>query len=380
MVYYNKDFCVICLTLPCRSICDDDAPLFECITLAVPILLGIGLCASLAQAAPGVKITAPKPMATLSGAVPVVAVTSGIPVFNYGTLSVDAIGKGLANTNPLRFMLDSTRLKNGPHNLQVSVSDDAGLLAVSPAVPVIIMNAALENSRAGGEQACPGDARDRTLCPGRAGRRDRSDGADAPRELPRRRSSLHRNSRNPVCRRPCPDPRCRHPAGACRSEPAAPSVALRIAALTAPALPSIMERPSFNAAAKEVTTVVTTILLDGQPLISDYAPIEDNGREMIFLRPLITAVGGSLGWNGEARQATATLDQHNVIFTVGSDIALVDGQQKTLDRKVFELHGRVAIPATAWRDLFAGDVGYDEEYRCVWLRSHESLVRAGLAK
>ncbi len=105
------------------------------------MLLALGLGASAAPALSGVKITSPKPHATISGIVPVVAVTDGISVFSYATLSVDANGKSLTNENPLRFDLDTTRLANGPHSLQVAVSDDSGILAVSSALPVLVMNA-----------------------------------------------------------------------------------------------------------------------------------------------------------------------------------------------------------------------------------------------
>ncbi len=347
--------------------------------LLLPTLLALGLCASLAQAAPGVKITSPKAGASISGSVPIIAVTSGITTFNYATLAVDTFGKGLANANPLRFVLDTTRLKNGQHSLQVSISNDAGLCAVSPAVPVMVLNALI------GAQPLPAplpSAAKTATVPASPTKKIGTTMAAQPK-LPASPPAVKLTSPLPAqpgisATLPGNSLASTRPAQA--AELATPSVALRIAALTAPALPSIMQRPSFNAATKETNTMVTTILLDGKPLVSDYAPIYDNGREMIFLRPLITAVGGNLSWNDEAKQATATLDQHNVIFTIGANTALVDGQSIPLARKVIERHGHLVIPATAWRDLFAGDVGYDEEYCCVWLRSHASLVRAGMAK
>ena len=346
--------------------------------LLLPTILALGLCAAMAQAAPGVKITSPKPRAVLSGSVPVVAVTDGITMFNYATLAVDMSGKSLANSNPLRFTLDTTRLKNGPHSLQVSLSDDAGLLAISPTVPVVVLNAGINSQNVA---QLPAPAKTATVPASPAGKIGVSNPVQPA--LPASPPAVKIVSPQPE---PPGMPAIISEEAMALTQPtlaaelATPSVALRIAALTAPALPSIMQRPSFDAAAKEATAAVTTILLDGKPLVSGYAPIDEGGRVMIFLRPLITAIGGELSWNGETKQATATLAQHNVIFTIGENTALIDGQSMPLDRKVVELHGHLAIPATAWRSLFAGDVGYDEEYCCVWLRSHESLVRAKMAK
>ncbi len=165
-----------------------------------------------------------------------------------------------------------------------------------------------------------------------------------------------------------------------KNAPVVPAATLQIAAMLTPAIARVIQRPAFMPATKSTTNMITTILLDGKPLGFGGAPLVEDGRAMIFLRPLITAIGGSLRWDGEAKQATATLDQHSVVFTVGQNTAMVDGQQTHIDRKVAALNGHLVIPATAWHDIYAGAVGYDEEYSCVWLRSHASLVRAKLAE
>ncbi len=279
-------------------------------------------------------------MATLSGAVPVVAVTSGIPVFNYGTLSVDAIGKGLANANPLRFMLDSTRLKNGPHNLQVSVSDDAGLLAVSPAVPVIIDECGPRGTPVPvANKPCPGDARDRTLCPGRAGRRDRSDGADAPRGSPAGEAHFTATHATRLPAAPARQPRCHHPAGACRgTRGALRGAAHRRADCARPAIhhgAALVQcgrqrgdHGSHHHPARRATADFRLCAHRGQRARDDLpAPLDHRGRRQFGLE-----------WRGQASHGDARSTQCD-LYRRGSDIALVDGQQKTLDRKVFELHG-----------------------------------------
>lgn len=267
--------------------------------LFAALIFTTAICTMLpAATAPSVRISSPKPKAIIYGVIPVVATINDISVFSYAKLSVDEVGKSLSNDNPVRFELDTTRLSNGAHKLQVAISDEAGLLALSPTVPVLVLNPAIYPP-------------------------------------------------NPIA----------------TTAPSAQTVTL-----TAPA----------PTATRSDTT--TTILLDGMPLVAGCAPVVDRGRTMVFLRPLITALGGNLEWDGPNHRATAVLDQRTVTFTVGQTASTLNGKTVAIDRPVVELNGHLAIPVTAWHDLFDGTIGYDKEFCYVWLRSHQTMNTAKLVK
>ena len=114
------------------------------------------------------------------------------------------------------------------------------------------------------------------------------------------------------------------------------------------------------------------LLLDGKPMILDRDPFIVNGRTMVLLRPLVTAAGGELEWQGE--QGTAQVQGRMIAFTLGAPQALVDGRPFSLDHPLVEIDNRVVAPVTIWRQLFAGRLGYETAPRCVWLRSPETVA------
>jgi len=305
---------------------------FRSLGVSSALLVALVLCACAVQAEPSVKITSPKPKAVLQGTVPVLATADGLVTYSYATLLVDTVGKSLTNADPVRFELDTKRLKNGTHSLQIAISDSSGVVAISPAVPVVVLNSVLDDQQ-------------------------------TPRPMTQPSAPAH----TPITT--APNTTTTHPAPA--------RVASSVTSpLTAPVTiaPPVIPGKSF------ASGTVTTILLDGKPLVSEYAPIIENGRAMIFLRPLIVAIGGKLGWDNAAKQATVTLDQRSMTFTVGKKTASLDGKLITIDRPAIALHGRLAVPVSIWRDFFGGNAGYNAEYSCIWLRTHASLVQAKLAK
>lgn len=110
-----------------------------------------------------------------------------------------------------------------------------------------------------------------------------------------------------------------------------------------------------------------TIYLDDTPLVFEMAPFIDLGRSMALLRPLLTAAGGTLVWQGN--QGEATVNQHRLSFTLNEATALLDGKPIVLARPLTKIQDRIFAPVTLWRDLFACDVEFEAATRSVRLHS-----------
>lgn len=123
-----------------------------------------------------------------------------------------------------------------------------------------------------------------------------------------------------------------------------------------------------------------TVVLDGKPLLCSTAPFVHQGRTMVMLRALVENTGGSLEWEREIKQATATIDAHDYTFTIGKDIALVDGKPTAIGHAVLLVANRTMVPATVWRDLMGGNLEFNPAFGSVNLRSRATQPGATQAR
>lgn len=280
------------------------------ISLAAAVLLLLYGVPALA-----VSITAPKPNSVVKGIVHITATPDkGEEGFAYAILLVDNESFSVSNVQPLRFALNTADLSNGPHVLQVKLSDLAGTLGKSQTVRIIVAN------------PTPGSP------------------ASAPAVKPE-----------------APKPATN-----------APSVAPAKPAAATPATPPA-------AAPRSIRGAELTVVMDGKPMAFAVKPIIDRGRAMVLLRPLIEAMGGQLGWDAEKKQAVATIDGREYVFTIGESMVLVDGASTPIDRPAIIIADRTVIPITIWCDVFGGTVEYNPVYGSISLGSPRKQIMPGPA-
>jgi len=254
-----------------------------------------------------VSISSPKPMSNITGTVQVLAVPDANEgKYAYAILLVNNQRLSMTNAQPLRFELDTTGLPNGAHLLQVELADMAGLLSTSKVVTVIVANPTL-----GGSVAIP----------------------TPPKPEPTVAKAEPPKATTPVVAKP----------------------------------PVVQPKPSA-VTPQPIRGTELAVVLDGKPLDLSVRPIIDRGRALVMLRPLIDALGGTLSWDAEKKQAVAMVDKRQYAFTVGESVVQVDGQAMPIDRPVTLTAGRTVVPATIWRDLFGGALDYDSQYGSINLR------------
>ncbi len=73
-----------------------------------------------------------------------------------------------------------------------------------------------------------------------------------------------------------------------------------------------------------------SIVCDGVPLESDIPAYITNGRTMVPVRLISETLGATVEWIGATRQVLITLDGREILLTIGSATAIVDGEETEL--------------------------------------------------
>lgn len=90
-----------------------------------------------------------------------------------------------------------------------------------------------------------------------------------------------------------------------------------------------------------------TMVYIGENLLEkplDAAPYIENSRTMMPLRGVVDEFGANLGWNGDTREVTVTDGDNNIILTIGSKTARVNGESVAMDTAPEIENDRTFIP------------------------------------
>ncbi len=85
-----------------------------------------------------------------------------------------------------------------------------------------------------------------------------------------------------------------------------------------------------------------TVVVNGQQIGFDQPPIERSGRVFVPLRGVFERLGASVVYDNGVINATG--DNHNISLKIGSNVAIVDGAQQTLDVAPFLVGSRTLVP------------------------------------
>lgn len=128
--------------------------------------------------------------------------------------------------------------------------------------------------------------------------------------------------------------------------------------------------PAF--AAEDSTVLVR---LDGTKQNYDVEAQIIEGRTMVPMRGIFTALGAEVAWDGEQQHITATKGAKVVELTIGDDKATVNGEIKTLDVSPIIYEGSTLVPLRFISEALDCYVEWDAERReaCIWTPSREVI-------
>ncbi len=108
------------------------------------------------------------------------------------------------------------------------------------------------------------------------------------------------------------------------------------------------------------------VFVNGQKLAFDIRPVVQEGRTLVPIRALSEALGAAVAWDGDTRKVTITRNGLTVELVLGSNVALVNGQEVTLDVPADAPDGRTLVPIRFVSETFGLDVE--------WLPEQEIIV------
>ncbi|MDD3852749.1 MAG: stalk domain-containing protein [Syntrophomonadaceae bacterium] len=103
------------------------------------------------------------------------------------------------------------------------------------------------------------------------------------------------------------------------------------------------------------------VVIDSKALVfTDQKPfIDSNSRTMVPVRAPMEAIGCTVDWDADKRQAIITKGDTTAVFTINSKTYTVNGQNKTMDTQAVIVNSRTAFPIRFAAEAMGATVGWD---------------------
>ena len=114
------------------------------------------------------------------------------------------------------------------------------------------------------------------------------------------------------------------------------------------------------------------IMLNGQELQCDQPPIIQNGRTLVPFRAILEGMNAEVGWDGNTRTVTASLDGIDLSLKIGSKTMYKNGRPIALDVPAQIINNRTLIPARAVSEALGAKVDWDGNTRTVYVVQNDN--------
>lgn len=108
-----------------------------------------------------------------------------------------------------------------------------------------------------------------------------------------------------------------------------------------------------------------SLTIDNKTIESDVAPQIIDGRTMVPVRAIFEGVGAEVDWNSDTKTITGSKNGINVVMTLDSNKATVNGNEITMDCAPLIIEGRTLAPARYVAEAFGCKVNWDSENKTV---------------
>ncbi|MDI3317472.1 MAG: copper amine oxidase N-terminal domain-containing protein [Bacillota bacterium] len=103
------------------------------------------------------------------------------------------------------------------------------------------------------------------------------------------------------------------------------------------------------------------VFVNGVEPAFDVKPVVEHGRALVPVRAIVEALKATVSWDGANDSVTVQANGHTVVFTIGSKVAVVDGQSVTLDVAPVIRGGRTLLPLRAIAQLLGVPVRWQAQ-------------------
>ncbi len=106
-------------------------------------------------------------------------------------------------------------------------------------------------------------------------------------------------------------------------------------------------------------------------------PVIVSGRTLVPIRAIIENMGGTVEWNGEARESVLTYGEDVIRLTIDSQTAYLNDTASTLDTAPTIINGRTMLPIRFIAEGFGFDVDWDREERTITISEKAAAENDG---
>lgn len=111
------------------------------------------------------------------------------------------------------------------------------------------------------------------------------------------------------------------------------------------------------------------VILNGQKLSFEVAPVIENGRTMVPVRTIFEAMGANVSWNASSRVVTASKGAITVTMPINSTSPKVNGSVCKLDVPAKIVQNRTLAPLRFVGEAFGGRVIWDSNTKTIYINN-----------
>lgn len=115
--------------------------------------------------------------------------------------------------------------------------------------------------------------------------------------------------------------------------------------------------------------------LNGEIIPFEAPPLMKNGRVLVPVRFVSDALAQKTEWNNKTKVVKISGPKNNLVLTVGSKTAYLNGVKKTLDVPAEIIDGRVFVPLRLVSEIADGEVIWDAKTQTVTIWSFYRVVK-----
>ncbi|HWQ77978.1 MAG TPA: N-acetylmuramoyl-L-alanine amidase family protein [Anaerovoracaceae bacterium] len=123
-----------------------------------------------------------------------------------------------------------------------------------------------------------------------------------------------------------------------------------------------------------------SLQVDGEMVESDVPPVIVKGRTLIPAKAVFEDMGADVSWNEDARLVTITLGSSEVMLTIDSNIAFVNGTQAVMDVPALIIDSRTMIPVSFVGKSLSCGIAWDDVGRTVLISSPAAGSRTAVSQ
>ena len=115
------------------------------------------------------------------------------------------------------------------------------------------------------------------------------------------------------------------------------------------------------------------VYIDGERQYFEVPPVNQEGRVLVPMRALFEKLGAEVNWDDQTRTITAFKGATTVQMSPDTNLATINDQEITLDVKPVIIEGRTLVPLRFVSTALGADVGWDGAKETVTISTNSSI-------